>query len=60
MPIRRNDLSFKMSIDAGPGGTMQVSFKGTVDGDELTLTSTMEGAPGGGPAEQTFVATRAE
>lgn len=65
-PIREgmidgDDVSFKLMFEGGPGGAMTVNYEGTVDGDELALTSTVEGGvPGGGPAEQTFTATRAE
>ena len=56
------EVSFKLSIDGGPGGAMVISYKGMIEGDELKLTSTFEGgaAPGGGPAEQSFTLTRAE
>lgn len=54
-----NALAFKLSFDAGPAGTMTISYEGVVDGDVMTLTSRFEGeVPGGGPAEQTFTATR--
>jgi hypothetical protein len=40
---------------------MTASYKGTVKGDELALTSKLEGTPpGGSPAEQSFVAKRAK
>lgn len=56
-----DNVSFKLSIQGGPGGAMTIDYKGMVKGDELTLTSTFEGTPpGGGPASQTFKATRAE
>lgn len=57
-----NNLSFKLVIPAmqgGPGGNMIIHYTGSVDGDTMNLTSTVEGAPpGGGPAEQTLTATR--
>lgn len=54
-------LSFKLTIDGGPNGPMNLSYTGVVKGDELELTSKFEGAPpGGGPAEMTLTATRAQ
>jgi hypothetical protein len=59
--INGNDISFKVSIDGGPNGAMNIGYKGTVKGDELALTSKFEGeVPGGGPAEQSLKATRAK
>ena len=58
--IDGKEISFKMAIEAG-GPAMMVNFLGVLEGDELELTSTFEGGnPGGGPAEQTMTATRAE
>jgi hypothetical protein len=40
---------------------MILSYKGTIDGDELALTSKFESAPPpGGQAEASFTATRAK
>lgn len=59
--IDGDELSFKLTFEGGPGGPMTIDYAGTVDGDELSLTSTVEGGvPGGGAAEQSFTATRAE
>jgi hypothetical protein len=59
--VNGNDISFKLSIEGGPNGAMNIGYKGTVKGDELSLTSKFEGeVPGGGPAEQSFTATRAK
>jgi hypothetical protein len=56
-----NKLSFKLTIDGGPNGPMNLSYTGVVNGDELTLTSKFEGTPpGGGPAEMTLTAKRAQ
>lgn len=56
-----NKLSFKLTIDGGPNGPMNINYAGVVNGDELTLTSKFEGTPpGGGPAEMTLKATRAQ
>jgi hypothetical protein len=56
-----NKLSFKLTIDGGPNGPMNISYTGVVKGNELELTSKFEGAPpGGGPAEMTLTATRAQ
>ena len=58
--IDGNKLSFKLTFD-GPEGAMTINYAGTVNGDELAMTSKFEGAPpGGGPAEQAFTATRAK
>jgi hypothetical protein len=59
--VNGNDVSFKLSIEGGPNGAMNIGYKGSVKGDELSLTSKFEGeVPGGGPAEQSFKATRAK
>ena|SRR6516165_7689207 len=59
--VNGNDITFKLSIEGGPNGTMNIGYKGTVKGDELSLTSKFEGeVPGGGPAEQTVKLTRAK
>jgi hypothetical protein len=59
--INGNDITFKLSIDGGPNGAMNIGYRGTVKGDELSLTSKFEGeVPGGGPAEQTVKLTRAK
>ena len=58
--VKGNDVSFKLTFDA-PDGAMTISYTGTVKGNELALTSKFEGeVPGGGPAEQSFTATRAQ
>ena len=55
------EVAFKTLIEFG-ADVITMSFSGELEGDELTLTMAMEGAPPGGGAEepQTFVATRAE
>ncbi len=59
--LKGSELSFKLTIDGGPGGPMNISYKGTVKGDDLAMTSKFEGTPpGGGPAENTFTAHRAK
>jgi hypothetical protein len=59
--VNGNDVSFKLTFEGGPDGPMTISYTGTVKGDELALTSKFEGAPpGGGPAEQSFTAKRAQ
>jgi hypothetical protein len=59
--VKGNEITFKLSIDGGPNGAMNIGYKGTVKGDELAMTSKFEGeVPGGGPAEQSFTATRAK
>jgi hypothetical protein len=57
--IDGNDISFKLTFEGNPDGPMTLSYRGTVKGDELALTSKFEGTPPpGGSAEQTFTATR--
>jgi hypothetical protein len=57
--VNGKDISFKLTFEGGPNGPMTVGYKGTVKGDELALTSKLEGTPpGGGPAEQSFTAKR--
>jgi hypothetical protein len=59
--VNGNDVSFKLSIEGGPNGAINIGYKGTVKGDELAMTSKLDGeVPGGGPAEQSFKATRAK
>jgi hypothetical protein len=59
--VNGNDITFKLSIEGGPNGAMNIGYKGTVKGDELSLTSKFEGeVPGGGPAEQSVKLTRAK
>jgi hypothetical protein len=54
------DVAFKIKFDA-PDGSMVISYSGTVSGNEMTLTSKFDGTPpGGGPAEMTFTAARAQ
>ena len=56
--INGKDVAFKIKFD-GPDGAIVVSYKGTVSGDEMTLTSKVEGTrPDGGPNELTFTAKR--
>jgi hypothetical protein len=58
--VKGNDVSFKLTFAGAPDGDITVSYTGTVKGDELALTSKLEGAPpGGGPPEQSFTAKRA-
>ena len=59
--LKGSEVSFKLTIDGGPNGAMNISYTGTVKGDDLELKSKFEGAPpGGGPAEQSLVAHRAK
>lgn len=57
--INGKDVAFKIKFD-GPDGSIVVGYTGTVSGDEMKLTSKLEGGapPGGGPAETTFTAKR--
>jgi hypothetical protein len=57
--VKGNDVSFKLTFQLD--APMTINYTGTVKGDELAMTSKFEGAPpGGGPAEQSFTATRAK
>jgi len=57
--IDGSDISFKLTFEGGPEGPMTISYRGTVKGDELALTSKFEGTPPpGGAAEQSFTAKR--
>jgi hypothetical protein len=42
--INGNDISFTVAF-----GEMKMKMKGKVEGDQITLSMDMEGAPGGGP-----------
>ena len=57
--INGNDVSFKLNVES-PNGAMTINYKGTVNGDEMTMTRTIDNPPPGAPAERTFVAKRAE
>ncbi|HLB30141.1 MAG TPA: hypothetical protein VJN91_01320 [Gammaproteobacteria bacterium] len=57
--INGNELAFKLSFQ-GPNGAMTANYKATVNGDEMTMTRTMENPPEGSPPERTFVAKRVE
>jgi hypothetical protein len=57
--IKGDKLSFKLTFEGAPDGAMTISYSGVVKGNELLMTSKFEGTPpGGGPAEQSFKATR--
>jgi hypothetical protein len=57
--VNGKDISFKLSF-AGDF-PMTINYKGTVEGNELKMTSTFVGeVPGGGPAEMSFTATRSQ
>jgi len=59
--INGNDISFKLTFEGGPDGPMTISYRGTVKGDELAMTSKFEGTPPpGGSAEQSFTAKRSQ
>lgn len=56
-----DEISFKLNIDMGPGGSMTINYTGVVNGNELELTSTFEGGgPPGTPDEQMIKLMRAE
>ena len=60
--VKGKDVSFKIKITPpaggpGPGGDMVISYTGKIEGDNLTLNTTMEGGPGG--AQPPMVAKRA-
>lgn len=59
-----NEVTFKVVMQAppgAPGGGMTMNFKGVIEGQNMQLTSEMEGAPAGaGPGgPQTMTATKA-
>lgn len=57
--IHDNDVSFKVAVDAGPGGKMMLNYKGMIKGDEMSLTRTFEGtAPQGAAPEMKLKAMR--
>jgi len=56
--VNGSDIAFKLSIDT-PDGAINLSYTGTVKGDELALTAKVEGAPAGTP-DQSFTAHRAQ
>jgi hypothetical protein len=60
--VKGNDVAFKLTIAIeGAPEPIKINYTGTVNGDELALTSKFEGTPpGGGPAEQSLTATRAK
>jgi len=59
--IDGNAVSFRMSFEGGPGGSMTVAFSGELEGDELTLTPELEGdVPPGGGGPQPMTLTRAD
>lgn len=52
--IKGNELSFSVRLSS-----MILGYKGILNGDEITLTtSALEGRPPGGPEETTFKLTR--
>ncbi len=58
--VKGNDVAFVLKI-SGDFGNFVINYTGTVAGDEMKLKSKFEGAPpGGGPAEQELVLTRAK
>jgi hypothetical protein len=57
--VKGNDVTFKLSIDAGPGGALTVVYKGTVKGDDLKLISKFD-AGQGEPMETELLAKRAK
>lgn len=56
--IDGDNLSFIVSMQ-GPNGAMTMNYKGVVNGDEMTLTRTLQNPPEGIPPERTFTAKRA-
>jgi hypothetical protein len=57
--VKGNEVTFKLSIEGGPGGAITVVYKGAVKGDDLTLVSKFD-AGGGEPMETTLAAKRAK
>jgi hypothetical protein len=60
--IMGNEFTFRLIIDAGPGGQITILYKGYVKGDDLNLLTTFEGTPppGAPEGEQPLVAKRAK
>ena len=56
--ISGNDISFVVAMTRGDR-EMKTSYKGTVSGDEIKLTSERPGRDGGDPRIQEFTAKRA-
>lgn len=55
-----NELSFKVSIDAGPAGPMTLNYTGMLEGDQIAFDLGFDGTPPpGAPATMPFVAQRA-
>ena len=44
--VKGNEVTFKLSIDAGPAGAITVAYKGAVKGDDLTLVSKFDAGQG--------------
>ena len=57
--VKGDAVSFKLTIEGGPGGALTISYQGTLQGDELKLISTFD-AGQGGPMETALLATRAK
>jgi hypothetical protein len=48
--VEGDKISFTLKFDRGDGGGMKITHQGTISGDEIKLSSKMEGGPdGGGP-----------
>ena len=59
--INGNEFSFKVSMQGGPGGAMDIVYTGNITGDTLNMTSTIQGPPPpGGEAEQKMTAVRTQ
>jgi hypothetical protein len=58
--VKGKELMFKLKLEGGPNGPMTISYTGVVDGDHLSLTSKVEGAPPDSPTNITFAAMRAK
>ena len=58
--LKGNEVSFSVKLEGNPDGPVTISYKGTVNGDALVITSKLEGAAGAGGGEQTFTARRTQ
>ncbi len=56
--IKGNEVTFKLNIDAGPGGALTIAYRGAVKGDDLKLISKFDA--GQGESETELVAKRAK
>ena len=54
-----NNLAWTLVMEIPNAGPLTIHYKAMIEGDQMTITSTLDPAPPGGNAETTFTATRA-